>query len=64
MGKEGVVIGIKGRNKVYTSLGGGHETGRLVKRPVHLLLMEGILGSKWVLDIQEGRALKRMQRGS
>lgn len=45
MGKEGVVAGIKGRNRVHTSLGGGHETRRLVKRPVHLLLMEGILGS-------------------
>lgn len=60
MGKEGVVSGIKGRNRVHTGLGGGHETRRLVTRPIHLLLMEGILGSKWVLDIQGGKALERM----
>lgn len=60
MGKKDVVIGIKRRNRVYTSLGGGHETKRLVKRSVHLLVMEKILGSKWVLDIQRGRVLKRI----
>lgn len=64
IGNEGVVIGIKGRDREYTSLVDSQETRRLVKRPVHLLLMEGILGNKRVLDIQGGRALKRMQRGS
>ena len=56
MGKEAAVIGIKEsnlqmRSRVCNCLGSGHETGRLVRRPVHLLQKEGVLGSKQVLDI-------------
>lgn len=62
MGKEGMVIGIKERvqmkNEICNSLGSGHETAKLVKkRPVHLLLMERVMGSR-----QKEGARGRMQR--
>lgn len=43
------------RNRVCNSLGSGHEIGRLRRRSVHLLLTEGVLGNRQVLDIQGGR---------
>lgn len=48
------------KNRICNSLGSGPDTGKLVrKRPVHLLLTEGVLGSK-----QREGARGRMQKGT
>lgn len=52
------------RDRVCTSLGSGLETGRLERRPVHLLLMEGVLGKGgYLISREKEGALKRIQRG-